>query len=83
MAPVVTRSAFVDPKTYRLGLSLIFILVTAWSVLSAQQPRITGPEIGSTLPSFEVPDQNSQVRNLKSIIGPKGVLLVFYKSADW
>lgn len=43
----------------------------------------TGPAIGSAIPKFEAPDQNGRVRTFDSIAGPKGALLVFYRSADW
>ncbi len=65
----------------RLLPALIFF--SACAVTSAQQAIKTGPEVGSTLPSFEAPDQNGRVQNLQSILGPKGALLVFYRSADW
>ena len=28
-------------------------------------------------------DQNGKSRNLRSIMGPKGAMLVFFRSADW
>lgn len=65
----------------RLLQALIFF--SGCAVTSAQQAIKTGPEVGSTLPSFEAPDQNGRLQNLKSILGPKGALLVFYRSADW
>jgi hypothetical protein len=65
----------------RLGLALI--LFASCSVGFAQQAIKTGPEVGSTLPSFEALDQNGRPQNLKSILGPKGALLVFFRSADW
>jgi peroxiredoxin len=43
----------------------------------------SGPEIGKTVPEFSAPDQFGKVQTLKSIMGPKGALLVFYRSADW
>jgi hypothetical protein len=69
----------------RLGARLLpaLIFFSACAVSSAQQAIKTGPEVGSTLPSFEAPDQNGQPQNLKSILGPKGAMLVFYRSADW
>jgi hypothetical protein len=65
----------------RQGLALI--LFAFCSLAFAQQAIKTGPEVGATLPSFEAPDQNGRPQNLKSILGPKGALLVFFRSADW
>jgi peroxiredoxin len=43
----------------------------------------TGPAVGQTVPDFSLQDQNQRMRTLHSILGPKGALLVFYRSADW
>ena len=43
----------------------------------------TGPEVNSRIPAFSLPDQNGTVQTLASLAGPKGALLVFYRSADW
>ena len=42
-----------------------------------------GPQVGEQVPAFALPDQNGQVRTLESILGPKGALLLFHRSADW
>jgi hypothetical protein len=38
---------------------------------------------GARIPDFRLPDQNGKVQTLESIRGPKGAMLVFYRSADW
>jgi AhpC/TSA family len=43
----------------------------------------TGPEVGQPVPDFRLMDQSGNERTLKSILGSKGALLVFYRSADW
>ena len=42
-----------------------------------------GPQIGERVPDFALKDQNGKARTLQSIMGPKGAMLVFYRSADW
>ncbi len=42
-----------------------------------------GPQVGERVPDFSLPDQNGQLQNLNSIIGPNGALLLFHRSADW
>jgi hypothetical protein len=49
--------------------------------LLAQQS--TGPSIGAKVSDFEALDQNGKSHKLASILGPKGAILVFYRSADW
>ena len=43
----------------------------------------TGPAVGSPTPEFSALDQAGRTQTLKSIMGPKGAMLVFYRSADW
>ncbi len=52
-------------------------------VLIAAQAADYGPPKGSPLPPFEAPDQNGKVHTLKSLLGPNGAVLVFFRSADW
>jgi peroxiredoxin len=42
-----------------------------------------GPQVGSRVPDFTLQDQAGHPRSLKSLMGPKGLMLVFYRSADW
>ncbi len=59
----------------------VFLLVlTALPVARAADP---GPEPGSAIPSFSLPDQNGARQTLASLKGPKGTMLVFFRSADW
>jgi cytochrome oxidase Cu insertion factor (SCO1/SenC/PrrC family) len=51
------------------------------SSLTAATP--TGPAVGSAALPFELADQNGQSHTLKSLLGPKGAIVVFYRSADW
>jgi hypothetical protein len=43
----------------------------------------TGPEIGERVPDFSLDDQNDKRWALNDLMGPKGLLLVFSRSADW
>lgn len=43
----------------------------------------TGPEVGAKIPDFSLPDQAGQSRDFASLKGPKGLVLVFFRSADW
>ncbi len=43
----------------------------------------TGPAVGARALPFETVDQNGQSHTLKSLLGPKGAIIVFYRSADW
>jgi len=43
----------------------------------------TGPGVGQPVPDFSAHDQEGRTQTLKSILGPNGALLVFFRSADW
>jgi len=53
--------------------------------LPAQTPDPTtlGPRVGEHVPDFTLPDQHGVERPLRSMYGPKGTVLVFFRSADW
>jgi hypothetical protein len=42
-----------------------------------------GPQVGERVPDFSLKDQTGNTRTLQSIMGPKGAMLVFVRSADW
>ena len=42
-----------------------------------------GPQVGTRLPDFSLRDQHGDVHSLKSLLGPKGARIVFFRSADW
>ena len=42
-----------------------------------------GPQVGDRVPDFTLKDQHGKSWTLQSIAGPKGAMLVFFRSADW
>ena len=42
-----------------------------------------GPQVGEQAPDFSLLDQTGRLRTLTSILGPRGAMLVFIRSADW
>lgn len=42
-----------------------------------------GPQVGQQVPDFNLRDQAGRMRNLQSVMGPRGAMLVFFRSADW
>jgi len=39
--------------------------------------------VGQQVPDFSLKDQNGKVWTRQSILGSKGAMLVFFRSADW
>jgi cytochrome oxidase Cu insertion factor (SCO1/SenC/PrrC family) len=48
-----------------------------------QDVQTIGPQVGARVPSFTLTDQSGRARSLESLMGPKGAILVFFRSADW
>jgi peroxiredoxin len=42
-----------------------------------------GPQVGERVPDFKLVDQTGKVQTLQSIMGRRGAMLVFVRSADW
>ncbi|OFW42109.1 MAG: hypothetical protein A3J29_05160 [Acidobacteria bacterium RIFCSPLOWO2_12_FULL_67_14b] len=64
------------------------ILLCAVAGFSAQSPGTVdtsklGPQVGKAVPAFGGVDQFGKAHTLGSIFGPKGAMLVFFRSADW
>jgi hypothetical protein len=57
--------------------------ILATALLASHATIPTGPEVGSAVPDFSAVDQFGNTQSLHSMLGPKGALLVFYRSADW
>lgn len=53
------------------------------AVVGASDVQKLGPQIGSRVPDFRLTDQNGDVHTLASSMGPKGAMIVFFRSADW
>ena len=75
--------------TRLFGWSLLPLLLMT-QPLTAQQGSRTkidvstlGQQVGERVPDFSLPDQTGRTRTLQSIMGPKGAMLVFIRSADW
>lgn len=43
----------------------------------------TGIEIGRPIPPLQLLDQYGKSQNFNTIKGPRGAVLIFFRSADW
>ena len=65
------------------------VAVTAIAISAgAQAPALPdvqrlGPPVGTRVPDFTLPDQHGTPRSLSSLMGTRGLMLVFSRSADW
>ena len=55
-----------------------------WTLAALHGQNIkTGPDVGQQVPAFSAEDQEGRPQTLKSIMGPRGAMIVFFRSADW
>jgi hypothetical protein len=61
------------------------LLFSIFSCVSAllPQPVAQGLAPGDQIPRLSLTDQNGRVKTFDDIRGPKGAMIVFYRSADW
>lgn len=70
-----------------LTVAMLSALLAQTATMAQSPNRIDvsklGPQVGERVPEFTLKDQNGKPSTLSSIMGPKGAMLVFYRSADW
>jgi hypothetical protein len=77
-------------KLFKISLLVLIQVGSAQSsggTQSLARPKIDvsklGPQVGERVPDFRLNDQNGKTWTLQSIMGSKGAMLVFVRSADW
>ena len=65
---------------WRLAVAPLIILLLLTSSTSAQMPGI---DPGKPAPQFRLLDQSGKQQSLASLMGSKGLVLLFFRSADW
>jgi hypothetical protein len=66
-------------------LALLFLPVGQQAGPAREKVDVSklGPQVGQPVPDFSLKDQTGKIQTLQSIMGPKGAMLVFLRSADW
>ena len=88
------RSAMYDQfrrRSHLLALGLALFAISAGQARESQPGTAAaavdverlGPQVGTSVPDFTLRDQRGEPHSLKSLLGPKGALIVFFRSADW
>ena len=74
------------PRTAAITGTALLLLGTACAQdLAPSEIDVSelGPRVGEIVPEFSLPDQNGNIWTRESIMGPRGAMLVFVRSADW
>jgi hypothetical protein len=72
----------------RAGVALAAALMVGAAAAQELEPSEIdvsrlGPQVGEIVPDFSLPDQNGEIWTRESIMGPRGAMLVFVRSAEW
>lgn len=68
---------------WKLALPAAVALLSAASATAQTRPPTAGLEVGAVAPAFEASDQSGEARTFEDLAGENGLLLVFFRSADW
>lgn len=68
--------------------ALLAAILCGITAVSAQTPpgidtSKIGPAVGATVPPLAGVDQFGRAQTLSSVSGPKGAMVVFFRSSDW
>ncbi len=69
-------------KTLILIFSFL-LLITTSSTFAALKSINVGPEIGKISPEITVIDNKKQTKTIKQLSGKNGLIILFFRSADW
>jgi hypothetical protein len=62
---------------------LVVGLVLLGAALSLPAEEVAGVPAGNPVPPFRARDQFAKEHTLSSLMGPNGLVLLFFGSADW
>lgn len=85
------KSAFQYGLTAVVAVAMVLAACPATAVSMPQSASVSavpdiqklGPQVGEAVPDFTLNDQQGRSRTLRSLLGPRGLMLVFFRSADW
>jgi hypothetical protein len=64
-------------------IGMVVAVLTFFFVSPARAEIATGPEIGTKIPDISTYDQHGKMRTFEDLSGPQGLLILFYRTADW
>ena len=67
------------PNTIRLFL----LFLTPLLLSASSSPPMPGVQTGKAAPAIHAHDQFGKEQTIASLMGPKGLVLLFFRSSDW
>ena len=70
-------------RNARVLIAPFLFVAVVRAIAQSPDPQTLGPQVGERVPDFSLTDQHGTARTLRSTLGPKGAVLLFFRSADW
>jgi hypothetical protein len=71
-------------KVHGGTLRLLLATLVGVGLVGSASAQEKGPlTAGQIAPAFHAADQNGKKETLSALMGPKGTVLLFFRSADW
>ena len=67
----------------RASIAIAACIVAGAALMAQVDINALGPQVGGRAFAFRLPDQRGVEQTLDSVAGPKGTMLVFFRSAEW
>jgi hypothetical protein len=74
----------------KIAIAVLFVVVSSAFVSALENPATNhasassvGLEIGQQAPAFALQDQFGHEHSNETLKGPKGTVILFFRSADW
>ncbi len=71
------------PRRARCGAFALAALLAVPAVLASDYSDGWGPPVGNAIPEAALTDQFGHPQTLAGLMGPRGLLIFFNRSADW
>ncbi|HTR64777.1 MAG TPA: hypothetical protein VMH85_03315 [Terriglobales bacterium] len=64
-------------------MKTLVLLLALFSVNPASSQQMPGLEMGTVAPTIHARDQFGKEQTTATLMGPKGMVLLFFRSSDW
>jgi hypothetical protein len=81
--PATSLEQGIAREALRLGAAALALALAVPYPLRAQHPAEKGPRVGQAIPPFRAIDQFGRRQSFRTLRGRQGLVLLFFRSADW
>ena len=88
--PTVLQKRGLETMIYRrrssaalIPIGIVVVVLVFFLASPARAEIATGPKVGTKIPDIQAYDQHGKLRTFEDLCGPEGLLVLFYRTADW